>query len=143
MTGGAQPRERPLPTTYPNASPNRLISLETADATISRAVRISGIGLEERAGGSDSQSLGCSIPEFTSLDSGKQQSNAMSLADTSFKVTGFLAGICLVLAVCTVWIVLTDPVTVATAVDTHDLSSIFGLLTRAVTDALRAVVRYL
>ncbi len=47
------------------------------------------------------------------------------------------------LAACTVWIVLTDPVTVATAVDTRDLSSIFGLLTRAVSDALRAVVRYL
>jgi hypothetical protein len=67
----------------------------------------------------------------------------MSLADTSFKVTGFLAAFCLVLAACTVWVVLTDPVTVATAVDTHDLSSILGLLTRAVSDALRAVVRYL
>jgi hypothetical protein len=67
----------------------------------------------------------------------------MSLADNSFRVGGFLAALCLVLAACTVWIVLTDPVTVATAVDTRDLSSIFGLLTRAVTDALRAVVRYL
>lgn len=67
----------------------------------------------------------------------------MALADTSFKLTGFLAVLCLVLAACTVWVVLTDPVTVATAVDTHDLSSILGLLTRAVTDAFRAVVRYL
>jgi hypothetical protein len=67
----------------------------------------------------------------------------MSLAGTSFKVTGFMAVFCLVLAVCTVWLVLTDPVTVATAVDTHDLSSLFGVLTRAFSDALRAVVRYL
>jgi hypothetical protein len=67
----------------------------------------------------------------------------MSLADTSFKVTGVLAVFCLVLAACTLWVVLTDPVTVATAVDTHDLSSILGLLTRAVSDAFRAVVRYL
>jgi len=67
----------------------------------------------------------------------------MSVEGTTFKVTGVLAGVCLVLAVCTLWLVLTDPVTVATAVDTHDLSSLFGLFTRAMTDALRAVVRYL
>jgi|WetSurMetagenome_2_1015567.scaffolds.fasta_scaffold07261_4 hypothetical protein len=67
----------------------------------------------------------------------------MSLADTSFKVTGVLGMVCLVLAVCTVWLVLSDPVTVATAVDTHDLSSLFGVLSRAFSDALRAVVRYL
>jgi len=67
----------------------------------------------------------------------------MSLADTSFKVSGFLAVFCLVLAACTVWVVLTDPVTVATAVDTHDLSSLFGVLTRAFSDVFRTVVRYL
>jgi hypothetical protein len=67
----------------------------------------------------------------------------MSLADTSFKVTGFLAAFCLVLAICAVWVVLSDPVTVATAVDTHDLSSLLGLLTSALSDAFRAVVRYL
>jgi hypothetical protein len=67
----------------------------------------------------------------------------MSVADTSFKVTGSLAMLCLVLFGCTLWIVLTDPVTVATAVNTHDLASILGLLTRAFTDAFRAVVRYL
>jgi hypothetical protein len=67
----------------------------------------------------------------------------MSMADTSFKLSGVLAAFCLVLAACTVWVVLTDPVTVATAVDTQDLSSILGLLTRAVADAFRAVARYL
>jgi hypothetical protein len=67
----------------------------------------------------------------------------MSLAGITFKVTGMLAVFCLVLAACTLWIVLTDPVTVATAVDTRDLAPIFGLLTRAFADAFRAVVRYL
>ncbi len=67
----------------------------------------------------------------------------MSLAGSTFKLTGALAAVCLVLAVCTLWIVLTDPVTVATAVDTRDLSSLLGLLARAVSDALRTVVRYL
>jgi hypothetical protein len=67
----------------------------------------------------------------------------MSMADTSFKVTGVLGVACLVLAASTLWIVLTDPVTVATAVDTHDVSSILALLTRAFADAFHAVVRYL
>jgi hypothetical protein len=67
----------------------------------------------------------------------------MPLGANTFKVTGLLAVVCLVLAVCTIWVLLTDPVTVATAVDTHSLDAIFGLLTRAVTDAFRAMVRYL
>lgn len=67
----------------------------------------------------------------------------MSAAGITFKLTGVLAVVCLCLAVCTLWLVLTDPVTVASAVDTRDLSSLFGLLTRAVTGVLRAVVRYL
>jgi hypothetical protein len=67
----------------------------------------------------------------------------MAVAGVTFKVTGVLAVVCLVLAVSTLWLVLTDPVTVASAVDTHDLSSLLGLLTRAVSDALRVVVRYL
>jgi hypothetical protein len=67
----------------------------------------------------------------------------MTLASTSFKVTGILAVLCLMLAFCTLWVVLTDPVTVATAVDTRDLTSILGLLTRAFADAFRTVVRYL
>ena len=67
----------------------------------------------------------------------------MSLAGTTIKVTGALGVFCLVLAACTLWVVLTDPVTVATAVDTRDLTSILGLLTRAFTDAFRTVVRYL
>ena len=67
----------------------------------------------------------------------------MSIAGTTFKLTGMLAVVCLLLAACALWVVLTDPVTVATAVDAHDLTSILGLLTRAFTDAFRAVVRYL
>ena len=67
----------------------------------------------------------------------------MSLAATTLKATGVLAVFCTALAACTIWVVLTDPVTVATAVDTGDLSSIFGLLTHAFADAFRTVVRYL
>jgi hypothetical protein len=67
----------------------------------------------------------------------------MSFAGTTFKVTGLLAGVCLLLAVCALWVVLTDPVTVATAVDTRDLAPILGLLTHAFADAFRAMIRYL
>jgi hypothetical protein len=67
----------------------------------------------------------------------------MTLAITTLRATGALAVVCAVLAIATIWVMLTDPVTVATAVNTGDLSSMFGLLTRALTDAFRALVRYL
>jgi hypothetical protein len=67
----------------------------------------------------------------------------MSLAATTLKATGALAVFCTVLAACTIWVVLSDPVTVATAVDAGDLSPIFGLLSRAFSDVFHSVVRYL
>ncbi len=67
----------------------------------------------------------------------------MTLAATTLRATGTLAVLCAVLAVATIWVVLTDPVTVTTAVNTGDLSSVFHLLTRALSDAFHALVRYL
>jgi hypothetical protein len=67
----------------------------------------------------------------------------MMIAATTLKATGVLAVLSTVLAIAAIWVVLTDPVTVATAVNTGDLSSVFGLLTRAIADAVRTILRYL
>jgi len=62
---------------------------------------------------------------------------------TTLKATGIIGAACSVLAAALVWLVVTDPVQVATAVNNGDVSSMFGLLTTVVLDALRAVARYL
>ena len=67
----------------------------------------------------------------------------MSLVGTSFKVTGFMAVFCLVLAVCTVWLVLTDPVTVANSVNEGDVSPLVRELASAVFEALKGLLKYL
>jgi hypothetical protein len=67
----------------------------------------------------------------------------MTLAATTFRATGVLAVMCVVLSAATIWLVLSDPIAVATAVNTGDVSSVFNLLTRALADAFRSLVRYL
>jgi hypothetical protein len=65
------------------------------------------------------------------------------LTATTLKATGVVGILCLVLSVATVWLVVTDPVSVATAVNSGDLSSVFSALARAFAEAFRAVLRYL
>ena len=67
----------------------------------------------------------------------------MTFAFASLKAAGAIAVVCVLLAASTIWLVLTDPVAVATAVDTGDLAPVYGLITRALTDALQVVLRYL
>ncbi|HEY3383694.1 MAG TPA: hypothetical protein VGK32_18170 [Vicinamibacterales bacterium] len=67
----------------------------------------------------------------------------MTLAATTVRATGALAVMCTVLAIATIWVMMTDPVTVATAVNQGDLSSVFSLLSHALASAFRALVRYL
>lgn len=67
----------------------------------------------------------------------------MSLAAATLKATGAIAVMCVVLAASTIWLVLSDPVAVATAVNTGDLSSVYTLVSSALADVLRSVLRYL
>jgi hypothetical protein len=67
----------------------------------------------------------------------------MSLAGTAFRATILLAMASVALAVSTVWLVLTDPVTVVDAVNRGDLAPLLDLLTRVVADAFRTVASYL
>ena len=67
----------------------------------------------------------------------------MSIAAASIKASGIIAITCVVLAVSTIWLVLSDPVAVATAVQAGDLSSAYALVSHALADALRSLLRYL
>jgi hypothetical protein len=67
----------------------------------------------------------------------------MTFAVATLKVSGAVAVMCVVLAASTIWLVLSDPVAVATAVNTGDLTSVYTLLSHAVVAALQAVLRYL
>jgi hypothetical protein len=67
----------------------------------------------------------------------------MGLAAATLKATGAVAVMCVVLAASTIWLVLSDPVAVATAVNTGDLSSVYALVSSALADMLRSLLRYL
>ena len=67
----------------------------------------------------------------------------MTFAVASLKAAGAIAVMCVVLAASTIWLVLSDPVAVATAVNTGDLAPVYTFISRALVDALQAVLRYL
>jgi len=67
----------------------------------------------------------------------------MSIAAASLKASGIIAITCVVLAVSTIWLVLSDPVAVATAVQSGDLSSAYTLVSHALIEALRTLLKYL
>jgi hypothetical protein len=67
----------------------------------------------------------------------------MSIAAASLKASGIIAIACVVLAVSTIWLMLSDPVAVATAVQAGDLSSAYTLVSHALAEALRSLLRYL
>ena len=62
---------------------------------------------------------------------------------TTLTATGILGITCALLAAVTLWILLTDPVTVATAVHEGSLAAILHALARALGETLRTLLRYL
>jgi hypothetical protein len=67
----------------------------------------------------------------------------MTFAVATLRAGGAVAVMCLVLAASTIWLVLSDPVAVATAVNTGDLAPIYTFLSHALVDAFQTVLRYL
>jgi hypothetical protein len=67
----------------------------------------------------------------------------MSIAAATLKASGVVAVTCVVLAVSAIWLVLSDPVAVATAVHSGDLSSVYTLVSHALVEALRTLLKYL
>jgi predicted membrane protein len=61
----------------------------------------------------------------------------------SLSLFGALAAISIVLAMATVWLVLTDPVTVATSVSQGEITPLVRDLAQVIFDALRGLLKYL
>jgi hypothetical protein len=58
-------------------------------------------------------------------------------------VFGLIGIVSVVLAAATIWLVLTEPVTVATAVDEGDISPLVRELARVLLEALSGLLKYL
>lgn len=69
--------------------------------------------------------------------------NPMRLQRLSLSLFGVVAFVSIVLAAATVWLFLTNPVTVATAVNEGDVSPLVRDLAEALFNALRGLLRYL
>jgi hypothetical protein len=67
----------------------------------------------------------------------------MSLARVSISVFGLIAIVAATLAGATVWLLLTDPVTVADAVTEGDISPLVRALAGAIYEALSGLLKYL
>jgi hypothetical protein len=67
----------------------------------------------------------------------------MSLARVSISLFGVVAVLAAALAAATIWQLLTDPVTVADAVDQGDVSPLVNALAGVLYDALRGLFKYL
>ena len=68
---------------------------------------------------------------------------AMRLQRLSVSLCGAVTVVSVVLAVATVWLFLTNPVTVANAVNEGDVSPLVRNLAQALVAALRGLLRYL
>ena len=67
----------------------------------------------------------------------------MGLGRTSLSLFGMIAVVSAVLAAATIWLVLTDPVTVANSVNEGDVSPLVRELASAVYEALKGLLKYL
>ena len=67
----------------------------------------------------------------------------MELQRLGVSLFGFVAIVSVVLAAATVWLLLTNPVTVATAVNEGEISPLVRELARVLLDALAGLLKYL
>jgi hypothetical protein len=65
------------------------------------------------------------------------------LGRTSLSLFGMIAVTAAILATATIWLVLTDPVTVANSVNEGDVSPLVRELASAVYEALKGLLKYL
>lgn len=66
-----------------------------------------------------------------------------SIGSLSFSLVGMVGVLALVIAGATIWLVLTDPVTVAESVDAGEVSPLIRSLAGAIFDALKGLLKYL
>ena len=81
------------------------------------------------------------MPSGLVMDAQVQRTN--SLGSLSFSLVGIVGVLALVIAGATVWLLLTDPVTVAESVDSGEVSPLVRSLAGAIYEALRGLLKYL
>lgn len=81
------------------------------------------------------------MPSGLVMDAQVQRTS--SLGTLSFSLVGIVGVLALVIAGATVWLLLTDPVTVAESVDAGEVSPLVRSLAGAIYEALRGLLKYL
>ena len=66
-----------------------------------------------------------------------------SLGSLSFNLVGIVGVLAVIIAGATMWLVLTDPVTVAESVDSGEVSPLVRSLATTIYEALRGLLKYL
>jgi hypothetical protein len=70
-------------------------------------------------------------------------SRPSSLGSLSFSLVGIVGLLAVIIAGATIWLLLTDPVTVAESVDSGQVSPLVATLATRLYEALRGLLRYL
>ena len=73
----------------------------------------------------------------------RRSSRPNSLGSLSFSLVGLIGVLAVVMASATIWLLLTDPVTVAESVDSGEVSPLVRSLAATIFDALRGLLKYL
>ena len=72
-----------------------------------------------------------------------RRSRNNSFGSVSFSVVGLVGVLALIMAGATIWLVLTDPVTVAESVESGEVSPLVRTLATTIFEALRGLLKYL
>jgi hypothetical protein len=80
-------------------------------------------------------------PQAIAMDALRSRTN--SIGSLSFSLVGIVGVLAVIIAGATMWLVLTDPVTVAESVDTGEVSPLVRSLATTIYEALRGLLKYL
>lgn len=84
---------------------------------------------------------GCMMPRALTMDVKIQRQSG--LGNLSFSVVGVVGVLATIMAGATVWLLLTDPVTVAESVDSGEMTPLVRSLAGSLYEALVRLLRYL
>jgi hypothetical protein len=79
--------------------------------------------------------------ERTTMDAAS--SRPSSIGSLSFSLVGIVGVLAVILAGATIWLLLTDPVTVAESVDRGEVTPLVSTLAARLLEALRGLLKYL
>lgn len=77
------------------------------------------------------------------MDVAPSRSRPSSIGSLSFSLVGIVGILAAVLAGATIWLLLTDPVTVAESVDSGEVTPLVSTLAARIFEALRGLLRFL